>query len=114
MYDPTTTLWVRLRAEGERDRLGNEKAAWEDAAEVRGCLFAPGTPAELTGEERPDGASVTATAHFPKGWKGDLRGALVSADGASWLHVIGEPVAYAAGAIPGRWDRQVLLGRTDG
>lgn len=111
---PEVTLSVRLRSEGGTDRLGNETVSHADAVDVPGCLFAPGTPAELSGEDRPEGASVTATAHFPKGHGLDLRGALVSCGGSGWLSVVGEPMAYPDGTVPGPWDTYVLLGRQDG
>jgi hypothetical protein len=112
MY-PTVTLQVRVRSDSGRDRLGNEVVGWAEPVSVPGCLWAPGTPADLA-DSRPEGASVTATAHMPRGWRGCLRGALVSPDGRSWLRVLGEPQPYPEGAVMGPWDTYVLLGRTDG
>lgn len=112
MRHPTVTLLVRVRKAGT-DSRGNDLREWADPVEVPGCLWGPGTPAELGGD-RPDGARVTATAHFPHGWATYLRGALVSPDGESWLRVQGEPQSYPPGAVRGPWDTYVLLGRQDG
>lgn len=113
MRAPTVTLRVRPRAEAGTDRLGNEVVRYAEAVSVPGCLWAPGTPADLA-TDRPDGASVTATAHLPRGWAKYLRGALVSLDGTEWLRVLGEPMEYPASAAPGPWGCYALLGRADG
>lgn len=118
MRRPTVTLLVRERSQAGRDTHGNPVASWSGPEPVPGCLWAPGTPAEEA-TSVPEGADVTATAHFPPGWARRLRGALVSLDGDEWLDVIGEPHAYPAGALGGAtgscpWDTYALLGRTDG
>lgn len=107
------TLRVRPRADSGTDRLGNDIVRYAAAVPAPGCLWAPGTPADLAAD-RPDGASVTATAHFPRGWAKCLRGALVSRDGAEWLRVLGEPMEFPEGVVPGPWGCYVLLGRADG
>lgn len=116
MFKPTVTLYVRFMEDAGRDRLGNPVKSWSEPVDVPGCLFAPGTPAELSGADRPEGASITATAHFPRGWRGYLKGALVRCGGekAEWMSVVGEPVPYPDGAVPGPWDTYVLLGATHG
>lgn len=110
---PEVTLMVRTRTYGAEDRLGNRTSTYADAFAVPGCLFAPGTPQDLAAS-RPDAAKASATAHFPRGWSGHLRGALVSPDGKAWYRVIGEPCAYPDAAVGGRWTTYVLLERTDG
>ena len=107
------TLQVRTRKDAGKDRLGNAVVAYAEPVSVSGCLWAPGTPAELSAD-RPEGADVTATAHFPRGWAGYLRGALVSLDGTEWLKVIGEPHEYPASGCRSRWCCYALLGRADG
>ncbi|NPD32252.1 hypothetical protein HLV35_03090 [Eggerthellaceae bacterium zg-997] len=113
MRAPTVTLLVRQRQAGARDRLGNEVVSHGEPRAVSGCLLAPGTPAELSAE-RPEGARVTATAHFPKGHGLSLRGALVSRGRGPWLRVVGEPMGYPPGAVRGPWDTLALLERVDG
>lgn len=113
MRAPTVTLLVRPRAESGTDRLGNDVVRYADAVPAPGCLWAPGAPADLAAD-RPGGASVTATAHFPRGWAERLRGALVSADGAEWLRVLGEPKEFPEGSAVGPWACYALLGREDG
>lgn len=110
---PELTLLVRTRTYGAEDRLGNAMSAYADAIAVPGCLFAPGTPQELAAS-RPDAAKASATAHFPRGWSGHLRGALVSPDGNAWYRVVGEPYAYPDAAVGGRWTTYALLERIDG
>ena len=80
---------------------------------VPGCLWAPGAPADL-GTDRPEGASVTATAHLPRGHGLSLRGGRVSLDGRDWLDVVGDPRPYPPGTVRGPWDTRVELGRQDG
>lgn len=113
MRAPTVTLRVRPRTDSGTDRLGNEVISYADAISVPGCLWAPGTPADLA-TDRPEGASVTATAHLPRGWAKYLRGAIVSLDGTEWLRVLGEPREFPEGSAVGPWGCYVLLGRADG
>ncbi|AKT48520.1 hypothetical protein ADJ70_05445 [Olsenella sp. oral taxon 807] len=113
MRYPMVTLLVRTRVRIFPDRLGNDR--WELSAPVRvpGCLWAPGAPADL-GADRPEGASVTATAHLPRGHGLSLRGGRVSLDGRDWLDVVGDPRPYPPGTVRGPWDTRVELGRQDG
>lgn len=113
MIVPTVALQVRVRRDAGKDRLGNAARAYAEPVAVPGCLWAPGTPADIS-SGRPEGAEVAATAHFPQGWAGYLRGALVSLDGKEWLRVVGEPHEYPAIACRGKWRCYVLLERTDG
>lgn len=113
MRAPTVTLLVKLRKMGARDRLGNKTVSYAEPVPVPGCLFAPATTADLA-VERPEGTKVTATAHFPKGYKEDLAHAKVSLDGEKWFDVVGEPVPFPDPAVRGRWGMQVTLGRVNG
>lgn len=113
MRAPTVTLHVRMRDASGTDRLGNEVVGYADPVSVPGCLWAPATSSDIAAD-RPAGASLTATAHFPRGWASRLRGALVSADGTEWLRVMGEPLDFPAGVVDGPWSCCVTLGRTDG
>lgn len=112
MYSPAVALLVRRREEGV-DPFGAPCGGWGEPEEVPGCLFAPGAPEGL-GEGRPEGARIDATAHFPRGYAGALRGAQVSADGSRWLSVVGDPVPYPPGAIRGPWGTYALLTGTEG
>ena len=113
MRSPTVTLLVRRRAETGTDPLGAPVWSWGEPEAVAGCLIAPGTPEGISAS-RPDGATVAATAHFPRGYSEELRGAQVSADGSSWLDVDGDPRPFPDGAVPGRWATMVLLESTEG
>lgn len=112
VWPPLTALYVRRRKESEQDPFGAvSDGGWGEPEEVPGCMIAPGTPEGISAE-RPDGATVSATAFFPKGWGGELRGAQVSGDGKRWYGVVGDPVRYRG--IPGRWDLYALLESTEG
>lgn len=113
MYHPVVTLFVMKRSKGEVDRLGNEIVSWEATESVNGCLFAPGAPQDLE-SQRPEGVKITATAHFPNGYSENLQGALISLDNKNWLEVIGNPMPYPKGTVPGKWSFMVLLGDVNG
>lgn len=114
MRMPTVTLQVRRRAAAAADPFGEERTgAWGEPESVLGCLFAPGAPQGID-SDRPNGARIEATAYFPRGYDGALRGAQVSADGRTWLSVVGDPQRYPAGTVPGPWDVQALLETTEG
>lgn len=106
-------LYVRRRAGGGADPFGAPAPGWGEPERVEGCLLAPGTP-EGIGSDRPDGARIEATAHFPRGYSGALRGAQVSADGSRWLSVVGDPQPYPDGAVRGPWVTMALLVATEG
>lgn len=108
------TLRVRRRRESAPDPFGETAVgAWGEPEAVEGCLFAPGAP-EGIGADRPNGARVEATAFFPAGWSGELRGAQVSLDGSRWLSVVGDPQPFPVLPAPARWNLYALLESTEG
>lgn len=113
MYQPLVSLLVKMRTAGTVDRFGNETFVYAEPITVEGCLFAPGSTSDL-GTDRPEGVTISATAHFPKDFEGDLQDALISQDGKRWLKVVGKPIAFPPGTVPGRWDMSVSLSDTDG
>ena len=116
MRPPTVTLLVKEMSDSGKDALGNPVTTLSEPEELAGCLWAPGTPAGIE-VDRPDGASVSATAFVPRGWAARLRGGKVSADGgATWLDVVGEPVDWPSGELPPGWPfgSMLALGRHDG
>lgn len=111
----TVTAKVRLRASDAVDIYGDDIAAYADPVDVHGVLVVPGTSVEF-GENRQDGIRVELTAHFPKEWSGDLRGAKVDLPapyGDGW-DVVGNPMPYMPENTPGRWNMPVGLVRSDG
>ena len=92
----TMTATVERRVRGARDALGNEVVAYAAPTEVD-VLVTPGATDDLDAG-RPEGVTVAATVHFPKGWQGDLRGARVTLPGDwTWgnpYHVVGVPMPY--------------------
>ena len=92
----TVTATVEQRVRGARDALGNEVVAYASPTEVD-VLVQTGITADMAAS-RPEGVTVAATVHFPKGWRGDLRGARVTLP-APWdwgnpYHVVGVPMPY--------------------
>lgn len=113
-WPPLTALYVRRRKEAEQDPFGAvSDGGWGEPEEVPGCLIAPGAPQGIA-DARPDGAEVDATAFFPRGWPGSLRGAQVSSDGDRWYDVMGDPLPYTALPPDARWDRYAYLRLTEG
>lgn len=114
MNAPTVTLHVRRRAQAQADPFGETAVGdWGEPEDVGGCLFAPGTP-EGIDSDRPNGARIEATAFFPVGYAGSLRGARVSVDGTNWLYVVGDPQRFPKLPDGARWDLYVLLTATEG
>ena len=110
---PTVSLLFRRREVSGTDRYGDDSATFSSAVEVPGCLFAPMTAQQL-GTGHPEGALVSARAHFPAGTDG-LRGALVGTSSGDWYRVVGEPVPYPDGCVRGLpWDVWADLERADG
>jgi hypothetical protein len=113
MRAPTVSLYVRRRGSSDAPAGWGSPGEWGEPERVDGCLFAPGAPAGI-GADRPDGARIEATAYFPRGYAGALRGAQVSVDREAWLAVVGDPQRFPAGAVRCPWDVQVLLETTEG
>lgn len=111
MNFPTVTLEVSVRKESQRDRLGNYVVAYADPTAVEGCLIAPGSPSDL-GDDRPESAHIAATAHFPRGFNLDLKGAVVSYNGKAFK-VVGSPIAFPD-SVQSPWLTYALLERDEG
>lgn len=107
------TVVVERHVEVGRDPGNNPIFEWV-AEEVDDVLVAPGGLADVIESNRPDGAQVTYSLHFPKGYPTTLRGARISVRGQEPLDVIGDPQHYTEANTPGRWSMPVEVGRTDG
>ena len=64
-----------IRESAELDDLGEPIDSQPSREAVR-CVVCPGPTSDL-GAERPNGARIAYTLHFPKTYKGDLRGCSV-------------------------------------
>lgn len=95
----------------ELDDLGEPTATSTEEVECA-VVVAPGSTAELDAS-RPNGYTVSYTLHLPKTWERDLRGASVRLRGETF-RVIGEPMPYTAGNVPGDYCLPVEVGRADG
>lgn len=79
---------------------------------VEGVLPQPGGTSDLDAS-RPDGVSVDMTFHFPKGYGKSLRGCAIEFGGRSY-RVVGDPVPYAEGNVPGPFSMAVEAVMVDG
>ncbi len=101
------TVRVLQYVEGEPDRYGEPTGEWVGRA-VANVLVCPADTAdsdESLGADRPHGTRHSYALHFPKSYKGPLRGCRVEVRGEV-LEVEGDPLAYAAALTPGDWDRR--------
>lgn len=108
------TVQVRLLGEPTEDAGGNLIVSFADPADVDNVLVVPGARVDVHDSERPAGARIFWTCHFPKVFTADLRGAEVSVRGGDWLKVIGVPGAFSSDLTPGDWDRPVEIGEVVG
>lgn len=81
-------------------------------ADVANVVIDPYTYDEMD-ETRPDGITSSFTLHFPRGYSGDLRGALVTVRGKEY-RVVGDPQPYTEANVPGSWTMPVKVVRHDG
>lgn len=108
---PTCEVEVRRPVPGAPDAFGEPTETVETEI-VGGVLFAPGSTSDL-GAARPAGERVDATFHFPKGYAGRLDGCEIAHGGRTW-RVIGSPVPYPTGAVPGPFGMPVEAVAVDG
>ena len=106
------TVTVECRYPSGTDEF-NQTVYSTTELEVAGVLIAPTTGGDVTEGNRPEGAQVRYTLHFPKTYIGKLDGLRVKVRG-EWLHVIGSPRRYAAENVPGKWDMPVEVGVVNG
>lgn len=85
----------------------------EVVQEVENVLVCPGASSDVFESNRPDGASVKYTLHFPKTFSGDLEGAKVEVRG-NWYDVVGRPDHYTMENTPGDWWMTVEAGGVNG
>lgn len=100
-----------VRPTAARDELG-EPVFGEPVREAVRCVVCPGATSDM-GAARPEGVAVAYTLHFPKAYRGELRGCSVEVRGASY-DVVGDPQRTAAAATPGPYDMAVEVTRADG
>lgn len=100
-----------IREAAALDDLG-EPVGSEASREAVRCVVCPGSTSDL-GAERPNGVRIAYTLHFPKTYKGDLRGCSVEVRG-DVFGVVGDPMRTAEAATPGPWNMAVEVARADG
>lgn len=88
---------------------------WQETSEtVHNVLVAPYSTTDKDGSTRIDGVEVVFELHFPKTYTKSLRGARVRIRNLQPFTVVGDPQPYTDANTPGRWNRPVKVGRTDG
>lgn len=100
-----------IRESSKLDDLG-EPIGSEASSEAVRCVVCPGATSDL-GAERPNGVRIAYTLHFPKTYRGDLRGCSVEVRGEVF-DVVGDPMRTAEAATPGPWNMAVEVARADG
>ena len=104
-----------IRESSKLDDLGEpigSEASREASREAVRCVVCPGATSDL-GADRPNGIQVAYTLHFPKTYRGDLRGCSVEVRGEVF-DVVGDPMRTAEAATPGPWNMAVEVARADG
>lgn len=91
------------------DELGEPLVTYSEQT-VYNVIVAPGATSGPS-HDRPHGAEVACTLHFPKGYTGSLKGCLVDVRGERF-RVIGDPMSYSWSPLD--WDRVVEVAREDG
>ena len=95
------TVTVQARIFGRRDPYGNEIKEYEQPVKVAGVLCGRRTQRDEYEGGRPYAFSETFTFCFPKSYKGDLRGALITRDQGDVYEVVGDPTRYTEANLPG-------------
>ena len=112
------TVFLLRPVEGEPDAMGEPSLTWARES-VENVLPDPGSSGMASGSSRdldasrPDGVLTSMTFHFPKSYEAGLRGCKVEWRGRVF-RVVGDPVPYAEGNAPGRWNRAVGCEACDG
>lgn len=87
------------------DDFGNEVPGASTAETVDNVVPCRGATEDLAAE-RPDGAIVDMTFHFPKTYTASLKGCSVRYMGMEF-RIIGDPQPYLDANTPGDWNRPV-------
>lgn len=110
---PSTSVTViRPSDVGSSDPFGAPIEGESARETVSGVLVTPGATADLDAS-RPEGASVALTVHFPRGYGKSLKGCEIEYGGEAY-RVIGDPLPYMEGGVPGPCTMPVEVERVDG
>lgn len=99
---------------GGRDRFGDMSEGVPKPERVDDVLISPGGDVSSNEDleaQRTDGDELSLQLHFPKAYKGELRGCELMLP-APWdafnpYRVVGQPLPYIEANTPTRWDRPV-------
>lgn len=106
------TVKVKTFSDSGADPFGAPTSS-ESVETVDDVLIQVGACADLFESNRPSGAKVRYTLHFPKTFSGDLEGAEIEVRG-SWHKVIGHPDHLTLENTPTRWWMAVEVGSVNG
>lgn len=107
------TVVVELKGEAVEDAMGDLVYGPPTLETVDDVLVQPGASSDKLEGNRPDGAIVSYTLHFPKTWNKDVRGLRINVRG-KWHEVVGDPTWYTPENTPTRWNYPVEVKRCDG
>lgn len=101
-----------IRDSARLDDLG-EPIGFAAVPRGRALRGVPRPHLRLGGGSGPNGARIAYTLHFPKTYRGDLRGCSVEVRGEAFA-VVGDPMRTTEAATPGAWNMAVEVARADG
>ena len=109
------TVTVRFRTFGEVDEYGNESEGYSDPVTFENVLVGRGGTVDRIEDGHPYEIRADRRFCFPRGFSGDLRGALITRGDATY-QVIGDPVPITDENIPGGipWNIKAEAVRFDG
>lgn len=109
------TVLVSYREFGEVDAFGNESVSYTDPVEVEDVLIGKAEAYNDIEDGQLYAAHTTKTFCFPRGFDGDLRGALITYKGRTYK-VNGIPSEITDANIPAgiRWNIKVWAADYDG
>lgn len=109
------TVSVRFRLFGETDEYGNEVEGHSDPVDFENVLVGRGGTVDEIENGQPYAIRADRRFCFPKGFEGDLRGALIERRGITYK-VVGEPVDYTEENLPPGvpWNTRAEAVRYDG
>lgn len=109
------TVSVSYRTFGQVDECGNEEESYSEPTEVENVLVGRGETIDLIEDGQPYAVRADKRFCFPRGFAGDLRGALITREGVTYK-VMGEPTSITDANIPGSipWNVRVEARAYDG
>lgn len=93
------TVSVRFRFFGETDEYGNEEEGYGEPTLFENVLVGRGDTVDRIEDGHPYEIKADRRFCFPRGFEGDLRGALITRRGVTY-EVVGDPVPITEDNLP--------------